>query len=53
MTIDTCAAVLGGLQLSSGLLGIAAAALWLGASLTKTPKRIHGGAPQGITVRRF
>jgi hypothetical protein len=34
-----------GLQIVAALLGIAAAGLWLDASLTKTPKRIPEGGP--------
>ena len=39
--IDTCVFVTG-VQIAAALLGIAAAILWLGASLTKTPERIPG-----------
>jgi hypothetical protein len=44
--IDTCSLV-SGLQFASALLGIAAAILWLNASLTKTPKRIPEGPLKG------
>jgi hypothetical protein len=40
--IDTCVLVTG-VQIAAALLGIAAAILWLGGSLTKTPKRIPEG----------
>jgi hypothetical protein len=44
--IDTCVLVTG-VQIAAALLGIAAAILWLSASLTKTPKRIPEGPLQG------
>jgi hypothetical protein len=44
--IDTCSLV-SGLRFASALLGIAAAILWLNASLTKTPKRIPEGPLKG------
>jgi hypothetical protein len=44
--IDTCD-LIGGLQIASALFGIAAAILWLDASLTKTPKRIPEGPLKG------
>jgi hypothetical protein len=39
--------ICGGLQIASAFLGIAAAILWLSASLTKTPKRIPQGPLKG------
>jgi hypothetical protein len=44
--IDKCSLV-SGIQIVSALLGIAAAILWLNASLTKTPKRIPDGPLKG------
>jgi len=39
--------LMSGLQIVTALLGIAAAGLWLNASLTKTPKRIPEGPLKG------